>query len=288
MLWSTGFCHLSDACACPNRVSHKPGDKATDDRQGLAMTEFPNWRSSEPFPLHIQIDYLSHRKSVFAFCMCYIGLLLLFGYGVVWLDSHFWVPTPDGKQMAASQYLLTWGGTHVAAQLLLCIVEMLVSCHPAHQPLLLLPRLPFRPMSRRFSWFLWIFFLKFCNFRLCILTLGSTWSWVLYVSFTLLCGYLVFPTLATEEASLFNEGALSCFVRDESTTDARDDSELPVICTPFSHLSHTVVVTYAQIRNCRVSLYPFCSRFWALQSCVFYLIKNSTGLSGGLHWDNWG
>lgn len=192
MLWSTGFCHLSDACACPNRVSHKPRDNATDDRQCLAMTEFPNWRSSEPFPLHIQIDYLSHRKSVFAFCPCYIGLLLLFGYGVVWLDSHFGVPTPDGMQMAASQYLLTWGGTHRCRSALAVHrgnVSVLSSSPPTSAPA---AWTSVQTHEQKIP--LWIFFLKFCNFRSCILTLGSTWSWVLYVGFTLLCGYLVFPT----------------------------------------------------------------------------------------------
>lgn len=179
-------------CACPNRVSHKPRDNATDDSQFLAMTEFPNWRYSEPFPLHIQIDYLSHRKSIFAFCLCYIGLLLLFGHWVVWVDSHFWVLTSDGMQMASLQYLVTWGGTHRCCSALAVPrgnVSVLLSSMPTSAPAAWtsvqthVQKIP-----------LWVFIQKFCSFRLCILTLGSTLSWVLYVGFTLLCGYLVFPT----------------------------------------------------------------------------------------------
>lgn len=185
--------------------------------------------------------------------------------------------------MASSQYLVTWGGTHRCCSALTVPcgnISVLLSSMATSAPAAWtsvqthVQKIP-----------LWVFIQKFCSFRLCILTLGSTLSWVLYVGFTLLCGYLVSQHRLLRRLLSPSKVFLAASSEMSRPQMPRMASELPVIHT-FSCLSHTVAVTYAQMRNCRVSLYLFVQGFgpFVVQSCVFFPIKNSTGLLGGLHW----
>lgn len=106
MLWSTGE-YLGPFTSVISVTSltrvHVPTGCHTNPgimpQMRVSAWQWPNFLTGGILNLSLciyKLDYLSHRKFIFAFCLCYIGLLLLFGYWVVWVDSHFWVPTSDG------------------------------------------------------------------------------------------------------------------------------------------------------------------------------------------------